>query len=134
MNAAAGRGVPQARRGRLLRAREPRLVEARRRVVGRRRRRRGDDRRAEPGGEPSRAHGAEGYGALARHPGRIVTRDRILREVWGPAGEAEEGSLRVFVNSLRKKIEADPAKPELITTEPGVGYRLETLPLEGGSS
>jgi two-component system, OmpR family, KDP operon response regulator KdpE len=70
---------------------------------------------------------------LARHPGRIVTRDRILKEVWGPAGDAEEGSLRVFINSLRKKIEADPAKPELITTEPGVGYRLEALPLEAGS-
>jgi two-component system, OmpR family, KDP operon response regulator KdpE len=70
---------------------------------------------------------------LARHPGRIVTRDRILKEVWGPAGDAEEGSLRVFINALRKKIEEDPAKPALITTEPGVGYRLETLPLEAGS-
>jgi two-component system KDP operon response regulator KdpE len=69
---------------------------------------------------------------LARHSGRIVTRDKILREVWGPAGDAEEGSLRVFINALRKKIETDPAKPELITTEPGVGYRLEVLPPEAG--
>jgi two-component system KDP operon response regulator KdpE len=69
---------------------------------------------------------------LARHSGRIVTRDKILREVWGPAGDAEEGSLRVFINALRKKIETDPAKPELITTEPGVGYRLEVLPPETG--
>jgi len=70
---------------------------------------------------------------LARHSGRIVTRDRILREIWGPAGESEEGSLRVFINALRKKIEADPARPELITTEPGVGYRLEVLPPAGAS-
>lgn len=65
---------------------------------------------------------------LARHSGRIVTRDLILKEVWGPAGAAEEGNLRFYINSLRKKIEADPSRPELITTEPGVGYRLESLP------
>ena len=65
---------------------------------------------------------------LARFAGRIVTRERLLKEVWGPAGEAEEGSLRVYINSLRKKIEADPSAPELIVTEAGVGYRLETLP------
>jgi two-component system KDP operon response regulator KdpE len=65
---------------------------------------------------------------LARNAGKIVTRDRILREVWGPAGEAEEGNLRVFVNSIRKKIELDPAMPELLVTEAGVGYRLMVLP------
>jgi len=68
---------------------------------------------------------------LARFAGKIVTRDRLLREVWGPAGGAEEGSLRVYVNSLRKKLEADPARPELIKTEAGVGYRLNMLPTEG---
>jgi two-component system, OmpR family, KDP operon response regulator KdpE len=62
---------------------------------------------------------------LARYAGKIVTRERLLKEVWGPAGEAEEGNLRVYINSLRKKIEADPAAPELIVTEAGVGYRLE---------
>jgi two-component system KDP operon response regulator KdpE len=67
---------------------------------------------------------------LARFAGKIVTRDRLLREVWGPAGESEEGNLRVYVNSLRKKIEADPARPELIQNEPGVGYRLSVLPPE----
>jgi two-component system, OmpR family, KDP operon response regulator KdpE len=66
---------------------------------------------------------------LARHAGKIVTRERLLREVWGPAGEDEEGSLRVYINALRKKIEADPSAPELILTEAGVGYRLESLPL-----
>ena len=65
---------------------------------------------------------------LVRYAGRIVTRERILKEVWGPAGESEEGSLRVYINALRKKIEADPATPALIVTEAGVGYRLESLP------
>jgi two-component system KDP operon response regulator KdpE len=67
---------------------------------------------------------------LARHAGRIVTRDLILKEVWGPAGPGEEGNLRYYINALRKKIETDPAKPSLITTEAGVGYRLENLPAE----
>jgi two-component system KDP operon response regulator KdpE len=64
---------------------------------------------------------------LVRYSGRIVTRERLLKEVWGPAGEAEEGSLRVYINALRKKIEADPSAPALIVTEAGVGYRLEAL-------
>jgi two-component system, OmpR family, KDP operon response regulator KdpE len=68
---------------------------------------------------------------LARHAGKIVTRERLLREVWGPAGEEEEGSLRVYINALRKKLELDPSAPKLIVTEAGVGYRLETLPVEG---
>jgi two-component system KDP operon response regulator KdpE len=67
---------------------------------------------------------------LIRYAGKIVTRERLLKEVWGPAGEAEEGSLRVYINALRKKIEVDPAAPSLIVTEAGVGYRLETLPPE----
>jgi two-component system KDP operon response regulator KdpE len=66
---------------------------------------------------------------LARYAGKIVTRERLLKEVWGPAGEDEEGSLRVYINALRKKIEADPSAPELIVTEAGVGYRLEILTL-----
>ncbi|MFZ2656715.1 MAG: response regulator transcription factor [Victivallales bacterium] len=61
---------------------------------------------------------------LARSPGRIVTQDRLLKEIWGPISDAESGSLRVHISSLRKKIEADPARPELIITEPSIGYRL----------
>jgi two-component system, OmpR family, KDP operon response regulator KdpE len=68
---------------------------------------------------------------LVRYAGRIVTRELILSEVWGPAGSNEEGNLRFYINSLRKKIEEDSGRPELITTEAGVGYRLENLPLEG---
>ena len=67
---------------------------------------------------------------LVRYAGRIVTRERLLKEVWGPAGESEEGSLRVYINALRRKIEADPSAPRLIVTESGVGYRLEALPVE----
>ena len=61
---------------------------------------------------------------LLRHAGKIVTRDRLLREIWGPAGEAEEGSLRVHIRALRRKLEDDDEHPSLIITEPGVGYRM----------
>ncbi len=61
--------------------------------------------------------------ALARAAGKIVTRDRLLREVWGPE-TGDDGSLRVYVSALRKKLERDPASPELILNEPGIGYRL----------
>ena len=63
--------------------------------------------------------------ALARQAGKIVTRDRLLKEVWGPSGTAEGGNLRVYINALRKKIEADPSQPALLTNEAGVGYRLK---------
>ena len=68
---------------------------------------------------------------LVRYAGRIVTRERLLKEVWGPAGDAEEGSLRVYINALRKKLEIQPSAPELILTDAGVGYRLEILPVVG---
>lgn len=65
---------------------------------------------------------------LVQYAGRLVTREFILKEIWGPAGQGEEGNLRFYVNSLRKKIEEDPSTPLLVTTEAGVGYRLELLP------
>jgi two-component system KDP operon response regulator KdpE len=61
---------------------------------------------------------------LASHPGRIVTQEMILKELWGPLSDAESGNLRVHISSLRKKIEKDSARPELLITEPGIGYRL----------
>ena len=61
---------------------------------------------------------------LARNGGRIVTQARLLRELWGPLADAEAGALRVHISSLRKKIEKDPARPEYLVTEPGIGYRL----------
>ncbi|HEV2594966.1 MAG TPA: response regulator transcription factor [Sphingomicrobium sp.] len=61
---------------------------------------------------------------LARHPGRVLTHAQLLRAVWGPAHEQHVEYLRVTARGLRMKIERDPARPHIIKTEPGVGYRL----------
>ncbi len=60
---------------------------------------------------------------LVQGSGRVVTHRQLLTAVWGPAHEQDVQYLRVFVGQLRQKIEPDPAKPVLILTEPGVGYR-----------
>lgn len=62
---------------------------------------------------------------LARNLGRLVPREQILREVWGPAYEHETHYLRVYAAQLRRKLEADPAAPVHLVTTPGVGYTLE---------
>jgi two-component system, OmpR family, KDP operon response regulator KdpE len=62
---------------------------------------------------------------LAAHPNKTVTHRELLREVWGPDYGGEQEYLRVFVNRLRKKIEAVPSSPKYLLTEPWVGYRLE---------
>ncbi len=61
---------------------------------------------------------------LVQHAGKVLTHRQILREVWGPAYVDETHYLRVYFAQLRQKLEADPALPKLILTEPGVGYRL----------
>jgi two-component system KDP operon response regulator KdpE len=61
---------------------------------------------------------------LARGHGLIVTQDQIIREVWGPDRVTDTRGLRSYVKLLREKIEADPARPRFLVTEPGVGYRL----------
>ena len=61
---------------------------------------------------------------LARNPGKVLTHRQILKEVWGPTHAAETHYLRVYMAQLRRKIEADPARPELLITEPSVGYRM----------
>jgi two-component system, OmpR family, KDP operon response regulator KdpE len=61
---------------------------------------------------------------LAQHPGRLVTHRQLLREVWGPAYGEETHYLRVHVAHIRAKLERDPARPQYLITEPGVGYRL----------
>jgi two-component system, OmpR family, KDP operon response regulator KdpE len=61
---------------------------------------------------------------LIQHAGKVLTHRQILRAVWGPEYENETHYLRVFFAQLRQKLEADPARPALILTEPGVGYRL----------
>ncbi len=62
---------------------------------------------------------------LVRNAGKIITRNHMLREVWGPAMTEEYNNLRVYINQIRKKIEAEPAVPKVLITEPGVGYRLK---------
>jgi two-component system KDP operon response regulator KdpE len=62
---------------------------------------------------------------LARHRGRTMTHQQIFRGVWGNSYRDAQQNLRVHIRSLRRKIEADPVRPTLIITEPGVGYRLE---------
>lgn len=61
---------------------------------------------------------------LAKHPGRVLTHEHLLRSAWGPAQEGQTEYLRVAVRSLRQKLEENPARPRLIVNEPGVGYRL----------
>ena len=62
--------------------------------------------------------------ALARHPGRVLTHDHLLREAWGPAHAHQHHYLRVYMAQLRHKLEEEPSRPKLLLTEPGVGYRL----------
>ncbi|WP_028471805.1 response regulator [Nocardioides alkalitolerans] len=62
---------------------------------------------------------------LARHVGRLVTREQVLREVWGPGYEHETHYLRVYAAQLRSKLEADPARPRHLVTTSGLGYTLE---------
>ena len=61
---------------------------------------------------------------LARHPGALVTRQTLLKDIWGTEQVADTGYLRLYVSQLRKKLEADPAAPRHLMTESGMGYRL----------
>jgi two-component system, OmpR family, KDP operon response regulator KdpE len=61
---------------------------------------------------------------LVQHAGKVLTHQQILREVWGPNYVGQTHYLRVYITHLREKLEREPSKPRLITTEPGVGYRL----------
>lgn len=63
---------------------------------------------------------------LASHPGKVITHQQLLQEVWGPAYVEETQYLRVYIGQLRQKLERDPATPRWLVTEPGVGYRLQT--------
>ncbi len=61
---------------------------------------------------------------LARNEGRVLTHQYILKEIWGVGSQHETQYLRVFIGTLRKKIESDPNHPKHILTESGVGYRF----------
>jgi two-component system KDP operon response regulator KdpE len=62
--------------------------------------------------------------ALIRNAGRVVTHRQLLHDVWGANYEAQTHYLRVYMGQLRHKLETDPTRPRLLTTEAGVGYRL----------
>jgi two-component system, OmpR family, KDP operon response regulator KdpE len=63
---------------------------------------------------------------LVRHAGKVVTHQQLLREVWGPTHTDQAHYVRVYMAHLRHKLEAEPARPQYLLTEPGVGYRLMT--------
>lgn len=64
-------------------------------------------------------------GTLAHHAGKVLTHRQLLRELGGDEHEDAVRALRVHVSQLRRKLEADPARPRYLVTEPGVGYRLD---------
>src|SRR5262245_25276768 len=61
---------------------------------------------------------------LVNHAGKVLTHQQILKDVWGPTHARDVQYLRVDAAQLRQKIEAEPAQPRFLMTEPGVGYRL----------
>ncbi len=65
---------------------------------------------------------------LAHHVGKVVTQTQLLTEIWGPRSLEQTHYLRVHMAQLRRKIEKTPARPLLLITEPGVGYRLREPP------
>lgn len=62
---------------------------------------------------------------LVRHAGKVITHTQLLKEVWGPAHVNEVQYLRVYMTQLRHKLESDPARPQFLMNEPGIGYRLK---------
>jgi two-component system, OmpR family, KDP operon response regulator KdpE len=61
---------------------------------------------------------------FVQHAGKVLTHRQILQDVWGPGHLEQTHYLRVYIGHLREKLESEPSEPRLITTEPGVGYRL----------
>ena len=61
---------------------------------------------------------------LARHPGRVITQQQLLKDIWGPTHAEDTHYLRIVVGHLRQKLGDDPTAPRFIITEAGVGYRL----------
>lgn len=61
---------------------------------------------------------------LARHPGRVITQQQLLKDIWGPTHGHDSHYLRIVVGHIRQKLGDDPAAPRFLVTEAGVGYRL----------
>ncbi|GGN65640.1 DNA-binding response regulator [Actinoplanes lobatus] len=62
---------------------------------------------------------------LLRHPGKLITQQNLLHDVWGPEYHNQTNYLRQYMARLRRKLEADPARPRHLITEPGMGYRYQ---------
>ncbi|MFI7014454.1 response regulator [Streptomyces sp. NPDC050164] len=62
---------------------------------------------------------------LVTNPGRLITQQQLLQEVWGPISGNRTNYLRVYMAQLRRKLETDPSHPRYLITEPGMGYRFE---------
>jgi two-component system KDP operon response regulator KdpE len=62
---------------------------------------------------------------LLRNPSKLLSQKQLLLEVWGPGYETARGNLRLYMGQLRRKLETDPARPEHLLNEPGMGYRFE---------
>ncbi|BCW35431.1 DNA-binding response regulator [Arthrobacter sp. StoSoilA2] len=62
---------------------------------------------------------------LVCNPGRLITQQQMLARIWGPGYDGETHYLRVYMGQLRRKLEADPARPRHLLTEAGMGYRFE---------
>ncbi|HKY58390.1 MAG TPA: response regulator transcription factor [Aeromicrobium sp.] len=62
---------------------------------------------------------------FVRNPGKLLSRQTLLRSAWGPGYESAAGSLRLYMAQLRRKLEDDPARPKHLLNEPGLGYRFQ---------
>lgn len=93
-------------------------------------------RQVKVNGRPVRLTGTE-YALLrlfVQNPGKVLTHPQILEAVWGPANAEKTHYLHVYMTHLRLKIEAQPDSPQLLVTEPRVGYRLnDKLPIPNGT-
>ncbi len=68
---------------------------------------------------------------LLRNPGKLLSQQQLLTEVWGPGYASATGNLRLYMAQLRRKLEPDPARPQWLITEPGMGYRFQPDPVNG---
>jgi two-component system, OmpR family, KDP operon response regulator KdpE len=68
---------------------------------------------------------------LLRNPGKLLSQQQLLAEVWGPGYAEAAGNLRLYMAQLRRKLEPDPARPRWLLTEPGMGYRYQPDPDDG---
>ena len=65
---------------------------------------------------------------LARNPGKLLTRQALLKEIWSSEQVSDSGYLRLYMSQLRRKLEPEPTHPRHLLTEQGMGYRLILSP------